>query len=44
MMEENKAALSKLYTVDDNRMEVLYLQDAAATIYSFTDAPRVVKF
>lgn len=44
MMEENKAALSTLYTVDDNRMEVLYLQNAKASIYSFTGEPEVINF
>jgi len=44
MMEENKAALSNLYTVDDNRMEVLYLQNARAVISSFTSDPVVIQF
>ncbi len=44
MMEQNQEALSQLYNVDDNLMEVLYLQDATATIYSFTKAPEVIKF
>lgn len=44
MMEENKAALSNLYTIDDNRMEVLYLQNAKAVICSFTSDPVVIQF
>lgn len=44
MLEENKAALSKMYSADDNLMEVLYLQDATATIYSFTGEPKVITF
>lgn len=44
MMEQNQEALSQLYNVDDNLMEVLYLEDATATIYSFTKAPEVIKF
>lgn len=44
MMEDNKASLSNLYTVDDNLMEVLYLQNATATISSFTAEPKVITF
>lgn len=43
MMDENPS-LSKMYSVDDNLMEVLYLQDATATFYSFTNAPKVIQF
>jgi len=43
MMEE-APSLSKLYSVDDGKMEVLYLKDATATFYSFPGEPRVVKF
>lgn len=43
MMDDNKAALS-MYTVDDGLMEVLYLQNATATICSFTSDPEVYKF
>lgn len=43
MMEANKNALSNMYTVDDNLMVVLFLQNAVATIYSFTDEPKVIK-
>lgn len=44
MMDANTAVLSKMYTVDDNLMEVLYLEDATATFYSFTSEPTTVKF
>lgn len=44
MMEDNKASLSSMYTVDDNLMEVLYLKNATATIYSFTSEPKVITF
>lgn len=44
MMDDNKAALSNMYTVDDNLMEVLYLQNATATISSFTEEPKVITF
>ncbi len=43
MLNENQA-IRDMYSVDDNLMEVLYLQDATATIYSFTSAPEVIKF
>lgn len=44
MMEDNKSSLSNLYTVDDGLMEVLYLKNAVATIYSFTKEPKVIVF
>lgn len=44
MMNENEASLSSMYTVDDNLMEVLYLKNATATIYSFTDEPKIITF
>lgn len=43
MLDENEV-LRNMYSVNDNLMEVLYLQDATATIYSFTSAPEVIKF
>lgn len=42
MTEENTAALSSMYTVDDNLMTVLYFENGTATIYSFTEAPKVI--
>lgn len=44
MMEDNKTSLSSMYNVDDNLFEVLYLQNATATIYSFTSEPKVITF
>jgi len=43
MMEDNEAVLSRMYNVDDNLMAVLYLEDAVATISSFTEEPKVIK-
>lgn len=40
MMDDNKAALSSMYTVDDNLMTVLYFENGTATIYSFTEEPQ----
>lgn len=40
MMEDNAAALSSMYTVDDNLMTVFYFEHATATIYSFTAEPK----
>lgn len=37
-------SLCNMYSVDDGLMEVLYLEDAAATIYSFTKEPKSIKF
>ncbi len=36
--------LKGMYSADDDNTEVLYFEDAAATFYSFTEAPRTVKF
>lgn len=41
MMEDNRAALSGMYTVDDNLMVVFRFTHATATIYSFTSDPEV---
>lgn len=37
-------ALQKIYQAKDENTEVLYLQDATATFYSYTAEPRVIKF
>lgn len=42
-MLEEYPSLSPMYSVDDGKMEVLCLTDAVATIYSFTEAPKVLK-
>ena len=44
MMEDNKASLSSMYTVDDNLMAVFAFDNGVATIYSFTDEPKEIKF
>ena len=41
MMEDNHAALSGMYTVDDNLMVVFRFIHATATIYSFTSEPEI---
>jgi uncharacterized pyridoxamine 5'-phosphate oxidase family protein len=43
-MLDSYPSLKAFYKPDDGNTEVLYLKDATATIYSFTDAPRVIKF
>lgn len=43
MMDDNKAALPSMYTVDDNLMTVFYFEHGTATIYSSTDEPKVFK-
>lgn len=42
MMEENTAALSSMYSVDDNLMTVFCFENGTATIYSFTEEPKVI--
>ena len=42
MMDANIAALSSMYTVDDNLMTVFYFEHGTATIYSFTAEPEVI--
>jgi len=37
-------SLQGMYKADDGNTQVLYLKDAAATFYSFTEAPREVRF
>lgn len=36
--------LKKMYSAEDENTEALYIKDATATIYSFTDAPKVIHF
>lgn len=43
MMDDNKAVLSSMYTVDDNLMTVFCFEHGTATIYSFTAEPRVIE-
>lgn len=44
MMDNNKAALSSMYTVEDNLMTVFCFERGTATIYSFTSEPKVIEF
>lgn len=37
-------SLQHMYKADDGNCQVLYLKDATATIYSFNDAPEVIRF
>jgi len=43
-MLDNYPELQTMYSAEDDNTEVLYFEDAAATFYSFTDEPRVIKF
>ena len=43
MLEANPM-LKSMYSADDDNTEVLYLKNATATFYSFSDAPKVIKF
>lgn len=43
MLEKNPG-LGRMYKADDGLMEVLYFEDATATISSFVDAPVELKF
>ncbi len=36
--------LQAMYKADDGNCQVLYIKDATATISSFTDEPKVIKF
>lgn len=36
--------LKNMYAADDGNCEVLYLKDATATIYSFTEKPKIINF
>ncbi len=37
-------SLQGMYRADDGNTQVLYLKDATATIYSFSEEPRVIEF
>ena len=37
-------SLQKMYSADDGNTAVFYLKDATATISSFADAPKVIRF
>jgi len=44
MLDHYGEALTKMYSLDDGKFEVVYLKNAVATIYSFTEKPVVLKF
>ena len=44
MMDANTASLKSMYTVDDNLMTVFAFEHGTATIYSFTNEPKVIEF
>lgn len=43
MLDANPS-LRSMYNENDDNTEVLYFKDTTATIYSFTDEPKVIKF
>ncbi len=43
-MLDNNPELKSMYQAADPNTEVLYLTDATATIYSFSEAPKIIKF
>ena len=43
-MLEHYPELKSMYSTEDDNTETLYFKDATATFYSFTAAPRTVKF
>lgn len=43
-MIADNPSLAQMYSADDGLMEVFYIKEGTATIYSFTDQPRVIKF
>jgi uncharacterized pyridoxamine 5'-phosphate oxidase family protein len=43
-MLDNYPGLKDRYSAEDDNTEVLYFEDATATIYSFTEEPKVITF
>jgi len=41
---DNYPELQSMYSPEDDNTEVLYFKDATAVFYSFTEAPKTVKF
>jgi uncharacterized pyridoxamine 5'-phosphate oxidase family protein len=41
---DNYPNLKSMYSATDDNCQVLYLKNAVATISSFTNAPKVIKF
>ncbi len=44
MLDAYPSLLERGYKADDDNMVVYYLKNATATFYSFTEAPKVIKF
>ncbi|WRS27737.1 pyridoxamine 5'-phosphate oxidase family protein [Oscillospiraceae bacterium MB08-C2-2] len=44
MLADNEETLSRMYSADDQLMEVLYLQNATATICTFAGEPEEYRF
>ena len=42
MINNNKSALGSMYTIDENLMTIFCFTDEKATIYSFTEEPKVL--
>ena len=42
-MLDNNPELKSMYSADDDNTEVLYFKDAKATIYSFTEEPKIIE-
>jgi uncharacterized pyridoxamine 5'-phosphate oxidase family protein len=43
-MLDSYPSLRGMYSEDDGNTEVFYFENATATFYSFTEAPRTIKF
>ncbi len=43
-MLEKMPSLKRMYSADDDNMQMLYFKNATATFSSFTEAPEVVEF
>ena len=43
-MLDNNPELKNMYSAEDDNTEVLYFENAKATIYSFTEPPKVIEF
>ncbi|GHT10564.1 pyridoxamine 5'-phosphate oxidase [Bacteroidia bacterium] len=43
-MLEAYPSLKNMYSADDNNTQTLYLKNATATFYTYSSAPRVIKF
>ena len=43
-MLDNNPELKAMYKAEDSNTEVLYLKNVKATIYSFTEEPKVIEF